>query len=136
MLLSKSKNPIPAGASSLQILHIRGNHWIVASTIGCQTGEVRLFGSIYKSIDRSTMASVSLVFGKAVSVFLEPSQQQQGGSDCGVFAIATCTALAHGITPLFKQEKMRQHLVQCFENAKLSPFPALTDFKLLLLKQN
>ena len=124
LLLSKLKNPIPAGASTLQILHIRGNHCIVASTIGCQPGEVRLFDSLYKSIDTTTMALVSLVFGKDVSVSLEPSQQQQGGSDCGVFAIANCTALAHVITPLFNQEKMRQHLIQRFENAELSPFPA------------
>ena len=80
------------------------------------------------------MALVSLVFGKGVSVSLEPSQQQQGGSDCGVFAIATCTALAHGITPLFNQEKMRQHLIQCFENSPL--FPHEPILKLLLLKQN
>ena len=35
LLLSKLKNPIPACASALQILHIKGIHWIVASTLGC-----------------------------------------------------------------------------------------------------
>ena len=72
------------------------------------------------------MTLVSLVFRKDVSVFLESSQQKQGGSDCGVFAIATCTALAHGITPLLNQEKMRQHPTQCFEIAKLYPFPHMS----------
>ena len=124
LMPSKLKNPIPAGARALQILHIRANHWIVASTIGCEPGEVRLFDSLYKSIDTETMELVSLCFGKDVSVSLEVSQQQ-GGSNCGLFAIATCTALAHGITgtPQFKQQMMRHHLIQCFENNKLSPFP-------------
>ena len=71
LLLSKLKNPITAGSSTLQIILIRCNHWIVASTIGSKPGEVRLFDSIYKSIDTMTMAFVSLVFGKHVSVFLE-----------------------------------------------------------------
>ena len=62
------------------------------------------------------MKLVSLCFGKDVSVSLEASQQQQGSSNCGLFAIATCTPLAHGITgtPQFKQQMMRHHLIQCF----------------------
>ena len=63
LMLSKLKNPIQAGARALQIPHIRANHWIVASTIGCEPGEVRLFDSLYKSIDTETMELVSLCFG-------------------------------------------------------------------------
>ena len=131
-MLSKLKNPIPAGARALQILHLRANHWIVASTIGCEPGEVRFFDSLYKSIDTETMELVSLCFGKDVSVSSEASQQQQGGSNCGLFAIATCTELAHGITgtPQFKQPMMRQNLIQCFENNKLCPFPTSTNIQI------
>ena len=38
---------------------------------------------------------------------------QHGTCDCGLFAIATDTALVHGIKPgscLFKQNEMREHL--------------------------
>ena len=66
LLLSKLKNPIPACESALQILHIKGNHWIVTSTNGCQLGEVKLFDSLYRSIDTETIALVSLIFGKDI----------------------------------------------------------------------
>ena len=120
LMLSKLKNPIPAGARALQILHIRANHWIVASTICCEPGLVRLFDSLYKSIDTETMELVSLCFGKDVSVSLEASQQEQGGSDIVVYLQSLPVALAHGITgtPQFKQQMMRHHLIQYFENNK------------------
>ena len=51
----------------------------------------------------------------------------QGGSyDCGLFAIAFATALAHGMDPVecfFDQRKLRRHLYQCLVAGKLTPFP-------------
>ena len=50
-------------------------------------------------------------------------QKQLGTDDCGAFAIAAATAIAFGINPSsvhFQQEKMRSHLLACFEN---QPFP-------------
>ena len=46
LLLPQAKQLVPAGTSALQIIHTRGNNWIVASTIGCQPGEVKLFDSM------------------------------------------------------------------------------------------
>ena len=62
LVVPKLKDPIPAGADALQIIHTRGNHWIVACTIGCPRGEVRLFDSLYQSIDTSTMALLLIAF--------------------------------------------------------------------------
>lgn len=43
--------------------------------------------------------------------------KQECGSECGLFAIATATALAFGLNPIsFEQSSMRQHLMECFEN--------------------
>ena len=124
LLLPQAKQVVPAGARALQIIHTRGNHWIVASTIGCQPGEVKIFDSLYKSIDLATMTLISTIFGNEITtVHLEESQQQQGSCDCGIFAIATCTALAHGVTPIFKQATMRHHLYECFCHGTLTPFP-------------
>jgi len=54
------------------------------------------------------------------------SQKQKGGSDCGVFAIAFAAAAAQGINPSklkLKQENMRAHLVQCFNEKNFTHFP-------------
>ena len=53
-------------------------------------------------------------------------QIQTGAADCGLFAIATATALCHGIPPsniVWDQSKMRTHLLQCFMNGKMLLFP-------------
>jgi hypothetical protein len=53
--------------------------------------------------------------------------RQVGSQDCAVFAIAFMTSLAYdedATTVKFKQEKMRDHLISCFENNSLTPFPS------------
>ena len=35
----------------MQIIHTRGNHWILASNIGCDEGRVNVYDSVYKSVD-------------------------------------------------------------------------------------
>ena len=53
-------------------------------------------------------------------------QQQQGGTDCGLFAIAYALSLASGEDPThikFKQEEMRQHLIDCLQADTMLPFP-------------
>lgn len=54
------------------------------------------------------------------------SQTQEGGADCGLFAIANCLALANKMDPMkmnFSQDKMRSHLIRCIENEKFEIFP-------------
>ena len=53
-------------------------------------------------------------------------QKQVGGTDCGLFSIAFADALAHGMNPgmlKFHQDKMRSHLVDCFNKQIMIPFP-------------
>lgn len=59
------------------------------------------------------------------------SQVQTNSDDCGLFAIATATALAHHIDPtvvLFDERQMRSHLVACYEGGRLTPFPLRDQF--------
>ena len=54
--------------------------------------------------------------------------------DCGLYAVAYATYLAHGkdpqrLTTHFKQELMRYHLVKCFEQGHLTEFPERTCTK-------
>ena len=57
------------------------------------------------------------------------AQQQSGGSDCGLFAIANATELCFGLQPshaVYDQLCMREHLINCFSHHKLLPFPKQT----------
>ena len=54
------------------------------------------------------------------------AQQQSGGSDCGLFAIANAIELCFGLQPshaVYDQSSMREHLINCFSHHKLLPFP-------------
>jgi hypothetical protein len=58
------------------------------------------------------------------------TQQQKGGTDCGVFAIAFAVLFALGddvSTVQFDQPRMRQHLVKCFQQEKMIRFPQSTE---------
>ena len=51
---------------------------------------------------------------------------QNGTADCGLFALASATALANGEEPgsfVFDQEQMRPHLIRCLETGKAEQFP-------------
>lgn len=80
--LTKLKEPLPA-TGTVQVLHSRGNHWIIASTVGCSAGEVVIFDSLYSSVDPATL---DLLIGVHVKVKLEKCPQQTGSRDCGLFA--------------------------------------------------
>jgi len=52
--------------------------------------------------------------------------KQQGGVDCGLFAIAYATTLLNGMDPVnvvFTQARMRQHVIAALEAGTLSEFP-------------
>ena len=57
-------------------------------------------------------------------IIVSRSQKQKGVTDCGLFAIANATAIAHGKNPTqFKQDFMRAHLLDCFDQKHMSLFP-------------
>ena len=65
-------------------------------------------------------AGKNLIFQKC------PVQNQVGGSDCGLFAMAFAVSICLGVNPskfIYDQEKMRRHLTECLENQKFSNFP-------------
>ena len=104
-------------------------HWVTSSLY---RGEVLLFDSsstgrvsvalqsqlveIYKNAIKDDMLMVTIV----------PMQQQNGPFDCGLFSIAAAYNVALGKSlrsVTFEQSDMRSHLMQCFADCKLSPFP-------------
>ena len=47
------RKPLP---NQLQVIHSRGDHWILASNIGCANGDVNVYDSVYRSVDKATIA--------------------------------------------------------------------------------
>ena len=108
----------------LQIVHSRQNHWIVGSTIDCDDKEVCIYDSLFASLDCSTKKLMLQLFGEDVHTIMRSCPKQEGGNDCGLFAIAICTALAYGIElTTFNQPAMRNHLLMCFKLQCLTVFP-------------
>ena len=101
------RKPVP---NQLQIIHSRGDHWTTVSNIGCRSGDVNVYDSVYKSTDKATGAVITNLFQSSAIEMVE-SQKQEGGTDCGLFAIATATALAYG-HPAIRNEKSSSKLFQ------------------------
>ena len=117
---------LPAG--SVQIIHnSRRHHWLVATTKNCTRNEVKIYDSLYKSPDAEVRRIIKNLFQTTSnpSFIMLKMQKQEGNHDCGVFAIAVATSLAHSTDPVhFQQDQMRSHLHRCFENNKLTLFPS------------
>ena len=110
----------------VQILHIRNNHWVVISNVHCSGDDLSVYDTVYDDIDSSTiMALLSSIFEENINVSIVPQvQKQQGDVDCGVFSIAIATSLLHDLAPgPYKQSLLRPHLISCFENKAMIPFP-------------
>ena len=116
LLLANHRN-IASSAPSLQILHTRGNHWIVATTLRYPIGSPKVFDSLYASIDLPTQRLLSSLYGSAVKV--EDGPKQLGIKDCGVYAITTASSsmVSRKLESLMLsqlQQKLKTNLVMRF----------------------
>ena len=104
----------------LNVLHVDGQ----------DKNHVTLYDSLSPSIPLRTKEQIaSLIFcdNKEISIDIPDVQKQQGGSDCGLFALAFTTSLCANNSPSeisYIQHQFRNHLVSCFQNRMMSPFPA------------
>lgn len=129
VLQAKKQNELGV-QSCLQVIHSRGNHWIVASNVHQQEpNKVIVYDSLYDSIDDRTQVIIHELFGASTKHHLAKVHKQQGVRDCGLFAIAFATAICfkQDLHRPFQQEAMRLHLVQCFERGVCLPFPLMCD---------
>ena len=76
----------------VQIIHVSNNHWCVVSTVGCQSGVVRVYDSMYNTLSKETVhfiARMVHVPSSDLKVVMMDVEKQSNSSDCGVLAIAT-----------------------------------------------
>ena len=62
---------------------------------------------------------------------------QPNAHDCGVFALACATDLAHGHDPVLSEwniegNTMRMHLLECLKRGHISPFPTKKKWRIPL----
>ena len=106
------------------------SHWlcIVVNTATCV---VEVMDSASSKLNEITMLQIAKIVNTkkpSFKIVVLPVQQQQGSSDCGLFAISFTTAFCNGsnvksLTISFNQTKMRSHLLKCFQKRKIEPFP-------------
>ena len=133
--LGQLKYPFSNISNSIQIVHVRNDHWAIVTTIGIvkkQEIVVRYYDSVYSTLsDDTEEALLQLYRPPRLNLFhmrveIMKTPKQGGATDCGLHAIAIATALAHGIDPcqqIFRQEDMRSHFVDCVGKRKLELFP-------------
>ena len=133
LLASTNKCKVLAGGA-IQILHMQSNHWVC---IQVNQGKllIEVHDSKYTSI---SMAAVDLILQliqsefdqDAVTINCKKMQEQSGNDACGTFAIAVATSLCYEddtTSKVWKQNLMRQHILECFEVGKMTPFPLDTQ---------
>ena len=98
-LVLVKRQKLPVTSTYLQIIHSRGNHWIVALNIhvGCAP-KLQVFDSLYSSVDEATIELLTNLFGPSI-IEMGDSPQQVGATDSGLYAITTCVALANNKQP-------------------------------------
>ena len=84
----------------VQMLHVGGNHWMTVVVV--DNTLVRVYDSLYRNVG-TCVASQTASMMKSDSDYLifqiETTQIQQGGADCGLFAIAYATEFCFGNNP-------------------------------------
>ena len=129
-ILQKTNTFEPQTGEFVQCLNVRNNHWITVSTVGCTPGVVRVYDSLRMGLTSSLKKAIAdmLHTSEKQVVFEHMNMQWQSGSDdCGLFVIATATALCEGQDPVlyvYDQQRMRAHLLKAVEMKALHSFPS------------
>ena len=128
---SKIHPALTISKDAIQILFLeKEKHWSVISTINCEDGIIHYYDSVYNSISISTQnLIVSLIRpNNDLTVQIKDVGKQHGGTDCGLYSLAYCIALAYDQNPcdyVLSQNEMRVHLLSCFQDRKMSLFPTV-----------
>ena len=111
----------------VQILY-GGNHWLTVE--GVSSSLVRIYDTLTYSSSNNIQSQIAALLcceNKSITIEVRNIQRQTGMNDCALFAMAYAVDLSYGNDPStlwYYQHKLRQHLVECLELKKLTPFPS------------
>jgi len=113
--------------NSIFIFNANANHWLTISNLNCNN-----VWNVYDSLSYQkelliNFFQVILPNEEKVSVSFENVQQQVGGNDCGLFALAFATSLCYKDVPsliFYDQISLRNHYVKCIEDNEIQRFPS------------
>ena len=135
--LSKSKC-VDVTGKFVQVIFVEPNHWACLTNKFTSSNQtVNLYDSLHtipEKLGSIVRQACSILKTKASTVTIDVInvQLQEGGSDCGLFALAMATDLCRDNDPVnmsYHQHRMRSHLEECFENLILTPFPSCKNTK-------
>ena len=123
---------------SAQIHYNCRHHWL-ASVL---TDSSNLFVLDSMIEGRNISASTEIQLAQIYSVdnfYLPEINQQQSGTECGLFAVANVVEFCHNpksfiadleaskISWSFNENLLRDHFISCLQNSKFTPFPKLVS---------
>ena len=113
-------------SNAIQVIHVRDDHWIVAATKpGAKS--VQVYDSLFSALDQVAIDVIKINFCcSASAIQMLTIQKQTNATNCGLFAIAVATSIAFGENPserTYQENYMHKHLLKCFEQFSLIPFP-------------
>lgn len=114
----------------VQVINIDNLHWCVVSTVGCLSGDVKVFDTKFRKLRSSTrQIIVSLLWTDSASLHIQMMDVnlQTNSYDCGPLCIAVAYDLCSGNNPLevvYDETKLRKHLETSLVNCHFaSRFP-------------
>ena len=111
----------------VQILHAE-NHWLTVE--GVHASLVKVYDTMKYATTSDVKCQIAAIMqssSKSITLQLEPTQEQFGDSDCGLFSIAYATELCYGndVSSLrYYQDRLRSHLIECLKSKRMIPFPS------------
>ena len=113
----------------IQILHVNENHWITVQNVP-QLHIVNVYDSIYESTSEDAKRQIAALLrtkDNQIELKIQNVQYQNECTDCGIFAVAFATDLAHGCNPSkrhYKQDLLRSYFLKSLSQQYMTPFPS------------
>ena len=111
----------------VQVLHCSESHWVLVTNNNCKEKQVMVYDSNCSGLDtRKAVASIIRTPHSYFFLTFSDVQQQEGGSCCGLFALAFAYSLCSVVDStaiLYKQTEFWSHFQQCLKEGTIKKFP-------------
>lgn len=120
----------------VQIINCFDDHWVCVTNKNCKQNEVKVYDSMRTGDlclnGKEAVASLVRTSKKHFFLTFPDVQQQDGGCDCGLYALAFSYSLCAGTDPaklVYNQTEFRSHFFRCLMKKEVTDFPHDTIMK-------